>query len=79
MIQTMLTPERIQAARLKAEATRVRNLLRKEAEYFVLSSNEARILRRLINKKHLENRSSGASLISARTSEQLPPPHAWNQ
>ena len=52
----MATPEEIQFARTKADATRLRNLLRKQAEYSVLSWNDARVLKRLMEKKDVENR-----------------------
>lgn len=47
--------EDITAARRKAEATRLRNLLSKEAHHFVLSRNESRILKRLLEKRNTEN------------------------
>src|SRR5688572_30711322 len=49
--RNMATPEEIQVARAKAEATRLRNLLKKQAEYSVLSWKDARVLKRLMDKK----------------------------
>ena len=54
--RNMATPEEIQVARTKADATRLRNLLRKQAEYSVLNWNDARVLKRLMAKKEVENR-----------------------
>jgi hypothetical protein len=54
--RNMATPEEIRVARTKADATRLRNLLRKQAEYSVLNWNEARVLKRLMEKKEVENR-----------------------
>ena len=48
---SMPTPEEIKLARTKGNATRLRNLLSKQAEYSVLNRNETQMLKRLLEQK----------------------------
>jgi hypothetical protein len=58
---SMATPEKTKLARIKGEATRLRNLLKKEAHSLVLSHNDTQVLKRLLQKKEMENRFAGES------------------